>query len=240
MEAVTVRELHRDFDPELLARLYRDVLEPAFPRAELERMEPLASRLAAPGEPVSLAAVALGPADEVVGGLVADLDRDSQVLLISYLAVRSDLRGQGIGTLLMRDVASRWYDEGVLLAVAEVHDPRHWPDRSDMPVARLRLFERLGARALATPFVQPALHGDAERVPGFLLLALHVDPSVRLREGDKEGIPATLLARFVRRYYADAEGPAPSPDPELASLLARIEQGELVELLPVSEYERVV
>jgi hypothetical protein len=87
--------------------------------------------------------------------------------------------------------------------------------------------------------VQPALHGDRERVRGFLLLALHVDPSIRLRESGKEGIPAALVARFVRRYYEGAEGRVSSPDPELASLLARIERDEMVELVPLSEYERV-
>jgi GNAT superfamily N-acetyltransferase len=239
--ALEVRELHRDFDRQLLARLYREVLEPAFTPEELEGIEPLASRLTGPGGPGSLVAVALGPDGEVLGGLVADHDRDCRVLLLSYLAVRPDLRGQGIGSRLVRDVVPAWYEGGrVLLALAEVHDPRRWSDRGDKAVARLRLFERLGARALAAPFVQPALHGDGERVRGFLLLALHVDPSIQLHDGDREGIPAPLLARFVRRYYEDAEGPASAPDPELASLLARIEQDELMELVPLSEYERVV
>jgi GNAT superfamily N-acetyltransferase len=241
VDELEVRELHRDFDRQLLVRLYREVLEPAFAPEELEGIESLASRLTRPGEPGSLVAVALGPDGDVVGGLVADHDRDCRVLLLSYLAVRPDLRGQGIGSRLMRDVVPAWYEaRQVLLTLAEVHDPRHWSDRGDMAVARLRLSERLGARALATRFVQPSLHGDRERVRGFLLLALHVDPSIRLRDGDKEGIPASLLARFVRRYYDDAEGPVSSPDPELASLLARIEQDDLMQLVPLSEYERVV
>jgi GNAT superfamily N-acetyltransferase len=239
VEALEVRELHRDFDRRLLARLYREVLEPAFAPDELEGIEPLAARLTRPEGPGSFVAVALGPDGEVLGGLVADHDRECRVLLLSYLAVRPDLRGRGIGSRLMRDVAARWYEGGeVLLAVAEVHDPRHWPG-DPAAVQRLRLFEAVGAQVLDVPFVQPALHGDGERVSGFLLLAFHVDPSIRMRDGDTEGIPASLLARFVKRYYEDAEGPASPPDPELVSLLARIEQDELVELVPLSEYERV-
>jgi GNAT superfamily N-acetyltransferase len=241
MEGVTVRELHRDFDPELLARLYRELLEPEFSPAELEAIESLGSRLQGNGSPDSLVAAAVGPDGELLGALVADYDRDCRVLLLSYLAVKRDLRGRGIGSFLLRDVASTWYEsEQVLLAVGEVHDPRHWSGRGDSAaVDRLRLYDRLGALALGVPFVQPALHRDAERVPGFLLLAFHVDPSIHLRDGGVEGIPSRLVARFVRGYYEDAEGSVPTSDAEFDSLLALIEQDELVDLLELSNYERI-
>ena len=225
MDALDVRELHRDFDPQLLARLYREVLEPAFTASELEGIEPLASRLAAPGEPGSLVAVALGPDGELLGGLVADHDRECRVLLLSYLAVRPEARGRGIGSSLVRDVASNWYDgDEVLLAVAEVHDPRHWPDDAAAE-GRLRLFEKLGARVLGAPFVQPALHGDGERVGGFLLLAFHVDrdhPPARGRQGgDPRGAPGPVRQALLRGRGGSRRRP---PDPELA-VAARPDRG---------------
>jgi hypothetical protein len=83
-------------------------------------------------------------------------------------------------------------------------------------------------------FVQPRLHDDRERVPGFLLLAFHVDPSA----GDAGGVSSSLVARFVRRYFEAAEGPGP-PDPELTSLLAEIERGERIELVDPGEFDRI-
>jgi len=234
IDGMTVRELHREFDRGLFDRMYRELLEPAFPRGELEPAEPLASRLAAPEQPGSLAAVALDGDGELLAGVVADHDRECGVLLISYLAVRPDARRQGVGTYLMREVASRWY-EGTLLTLAEVHDPRPWSARGDnSAVKRLAFFGRLGAVLLRTPFVQPSLHPGAERVGGFLLAALHVDPDV----AEEGGVSSDLVARFVRRYYASAEGER-AEDGELASLLAGIEASETVELLPVGEYERI-
>jgi hypothetical protein len=183
--------------------------------------------------------VALGDTGEPLGGLIADLDRDAQVLLLSYAAVRPDRRGQGIGSFLFQDVAGRWYREAdIPLAIAEVHDPRHWTDDGDAG-PRLRLYDRLGARVLDLPFIQPALSSRTKRVPGFFLLAFHVDPAILRRQDGVEGIPSALIARFVTNYFEDCEGISAPYDQELTSLLTEIQQAEVVELVPVSEYERV-
>jgi GNAT superfamily N-acetyltransferase len=189
----------------------------------------------------TLASVALGADGSVLGGAVAEVYADERVLLLAYLAVRPDLRGRGIGTRLMEHVAPRWYARpDVLLAVAEVHDPRPWANvDGEDPVARLGLYERMGARVLGVPFVQPALGPDRARVPGFLLLAFHVDPSVELRENGGSAIGADLVGRFVRRYYELAEGEPDPADAQLSALLARIEERPTIALLPISEYESV-
>jgi hypothetical protein len=109
----------------------------------------------------------------------------------------------------------------------------------DDPLGRLRLFERLGARVLGVPFVQPALGAGGERVGGFLLLAFHVDPSVEIEFDGQPGVPTDLLAGFVRRYYETSEGIRPPYDAQLARLLGRIDEQPMIPLLPVGQYHRV-
>ncbi|HET9507425.1 MAG TPA: hypothetical protein VFO81_05735, partial [Gaiellaceae bacterium] len=144
-------------------------------------------------------------------------------------------------TKLMEQVASRWYAHtAVRLAVAEVHDPRAWSGvEGDAPLRRLRLYERLGARVLAVPFVQPALSAEQARVPGFLLLAFHVDPSVELARDSRSAVRSGLVGRFVRRYFESVEGARAPYDPQLAQLLEQIEEHSSIRLLPIGEYDRV-
>ena len=96
---------------------------------------------------------------------------------------------------------------------------------------RLHFYERFGARVLDVPFVQPALANGRARIPGFLLIALHVDPAVVVHV-DGESVRADLVSRFVRRYYEEAEGAHEPWDPELARLLAVIDRVPTIALLP--------
>lgn len=237
----TIHDLHRRFDPEILDSFYAEVLVPSFRPEELQSLDSMAAGLTGRGEPSVLASVAIGPGDEILGGIVAERHPDSEVLLVGYLAVRPDRRGRGIATSLVRRAEAEWHaDENVRLALGEVHDPRSWTGvGEDEPVARLRFFERLGARVLAVPFIQPALGPEGRRVRGFLLLALYVDPSITMTSGAEQGIPTDILSRFVRRYYEDTEGAQAPYDPELAWLLDQVEREQTVALLPLSQFELV-
>jgi GNAT superfamily N-acetyltransferase len=238
---LNLRDLRRHFDRDLVDRFYREVLAKSFFRDELESAEYLAAGLQADEEPRVLASIALGSGDEVLGGVVAECYTESGVLLIAYVAVRPNVRRRGIGAQLMRRAATEWYaDEHVLLAVCEVHDPRHWSEADgEDSFARLRFFERLGAQLLAIPFLQPAIENGGERVRGFLLIALHVDERIVVERDGRRGIAADRMARFVRQYYEAAEGAREPYDPELARLLARIERDDIVALLPLGKYAAV-
>jgi hypothetical protein len=104
---------------------------------------------------------------------------------------------------------------------------------------RLDLYDRLGARVLGVPFVQPSLGEGRKRVPGLLLLAFHVSPDLELPLNDGTGIPSEIVARFVRRYYETTEGPPDRDDKQLSELLRRIEEKPTIPLLPIDEYEHV-
>lgn len=239
-EGLIVRDLHRDDDPKFLDRFYGEVLAASFRPEELDTLESIADGLRGRDERVVLVSVALGPSRQVLGGLVAERHRDSEVLLVGYLAVRPDQRGRGIGSALMRRARAQWSaDENIRLALGEVHDPRRWEGVDpDDPMARLRFFARLDALLLDVPFIQPALHPGGRRVPGFLLLAFYVDASLSVNRGGQQGIPAQVLSRFVRDYYEHVEKAKPPYDPELSSLLDRIEGTKTVPLLPLDLFRR--
>jgi GNAT superfamily N-acetyltransferase len=236
-----LRDLELDYDDALLRSFHRDVLAPSFSSDELDDVETLARALRGEGDTELLTTVAVADDGTVLGGVVGETYVREGVLLLSYLAVRPGLRGLGVGTELMEHVASRWYARpAVRLALAEVHDPRSWSGvEGDAPLRRLRLYERLGARVLGVPFVQPALSSDRARVPGFLLLAFHVDPSVELAQGSHSAVRSDLVGSFVRRYFESVEGARPPYDPQLAQLLRQIEEPSSIRLLPIGEYDRV-
>ncbi|MEA2419155.1 MAG: hypothetical protein QOE60_1361 [Thermoleophilaceae bacterium] len=226
-------DLHEDFDRDILERFHRDVLEPSFSADETVALEALAASIRLGN---ALVTVGLGEEGEVLGGIVGDWFDGQRVLLISYLAVRPDLRGQSIGTDLRGRAVETWPGQKPAhLVVAEVHDPRVWDGvGGDQSVARLRLFERFGARMLDVPFVQPRLQPGTDRVSGFLLLAFLVDEAILVGAEDGEGIRSRLIGHWIRSYYELAEGARPPYDPELEELLNRVERDDTVALLPLS------
>jgi GNAT superfamily N-acetyltransferase len=240
-ERVRLQDLRRDYDEELLHDLYTQVLEPSFARDELEPVESIAAGLQGRREGDVLAAVALDASGKPLGGLIAERDSQTSVLLLSYIAVRPEARGRGIATLFMEHVAADWYRHpDVLLALAEVHDPRSFADVvGEDSIGRLRLYERLGARLLAVPFVQPALTEGRERIPGFLLLVFHADPRACVERDGSTGVRSEIVTDFIRRYYESAEGVTPPYDPQLAKLLQAVGARDEIPVLPISQYSRI-
>jgi GNAT superfamily N-acetyltransferase len=230
--AATFHELDVDYDEALAQRLYREVLAVSFDTDELDDFDRFSRGLVGKAEVPTLATVALGHDSQVLGGIVGEIYASSKTLLLSYLAVRPDVRTHGIGAALVNHAVPRWrHRSECRLAVAEVHDPRRWSAPADAAEARLRFFERVGAHALGVPFVQPALEPGRSRVSGFLLLVFDSD--------HEREVPAAHVARFVRDYYAVAEGAVPPFDPQLAELLAFIEREPRIPVYPIADYARV-
>jgi hypothetical protein len=221
--------------PEQLERLYDEVLNPSFPVDELMPRDKLLPRLAQEDSGVCCRVV-LDPAGRVVAAIIADIYQGSRVLLLSYLAVVSELRDRGVGTGLASDAVPRWIARyQPALAVAEVEDPRRHVAGDSVGYgdadARMRLYDGLGGLILPVPYVQPALTAGADRVRNLLLMVFHAAPEVcpdRLLDPE-------LLVRFLTDYFTACEGKTPV-DAEFTALLDACNRPGGIPLVKPSEY----
>ncbi|MET0902514.1 MAG: GNAT family N-acetyltransferase [Acidimicrobiales bacterium] len=233
----TLRDLAADPDEALLARFYDDMLVPYFSEGERVQLSALQGGLLAEPRDTD-AVVAVDDDGAVVGGAVGEWDGDADVYLLSYLAVRADLRSQGLGAQLMDHVRGWWEARGAGVALAEVDDPRHHEvsDYGD-PAARLRFYERVGARVLGVPYTQPEVRAGSGRVPGMLLISFVVSNEAL----DGYGLRADVLRRFLGNYLMFSEGATPETVeaavdglmPELAGRTAAIP------ILPMASYAEI-
>jgi GNAT superfamily N-acetyltransferase len=207
-----------DLPPDIVRDIYSRILKPAFRPEELMTFEELVSTYTGGGEDPSYVLLRTGAP---VAVMLGEWYASHRVLLLAYLAVAEEIRGSGIGGQLMRSVLPHWYaDTSGALVVAEVDDPRSWATdrRRGDPVARLRFYERHGARLLPLLYFQPSLRAGSPRVRGMFLLRL--DHSAR--------VPSDVLSEFLVEYFTICEGPSAIYDPEVAELLSNAGAVDLV------------
>ena len=214
--------------PELLERLYRDVLSRAFTPAELISLEEFKIEFA--GQPTRYCGAMMLEDGRPVAGLIAEYSTASGVLLLGYLAVREDHRSKGIGAALLERTVPLWQERYKPVAtLAEIEDPRlHPASQFGDPIARVRLYDRLGARFLPLPYFQPSLASGLPRVMGMLLISV---------DAHLDGVPATALTAFLDEYIETYEGTAArESDPEYLALRAEvIALGPSVPLQPLTD-----
>jgi GNAT superfamily N-acetyltransferase len=219
-------------DGQEVADFYRIVLTPHFRGDELETEENIAVGLRSGG---TRALVARTEDGTIVGGAVVDWFARSHVLLLSYIAVLPGLRGGGAGVKLIAAAVSGEGAAGVdpLLVVAEVEDPRHFSNDPVLgdPEARVRFYERLGARTLPVPFVQPALGAGRDRVPHLLLMVLGGSLAPR----GTQRVDGETVELFLREYFEGCEGPLSPDDTSAQNLLAACRQPGGLPLLLIGD-----
>jgi len=209
-------------------RFYNEVLEPGFPPSELVSLE---SALGSYHAQHSIATIAMA-GKEAVGGALGDYFAESDVLLLSYLAIRPDMRSKGIGSALLRDALSKWREKvDPVVILAEIEDPRvHGASQGTYgdPVARLKFYARLGSRFLPVPYFQPSLEpGVLPRVRGMLLISPDSAP---------ESVSTDVVLGFLREYMTVSEGAeAAEDDAEFTALCDKVESwAEDVPLWPLA------
>jgi len=212
---LAIEELNPDSDS-AVTDFYERVLVPHFRAAELVSSEDFSVSLKEGGTRALVARTGEG---SIAGGAVGDLFSRSRVLLLSYLAVPAEGRGMGTGGLLMKALTDLWGRQvNPSLFVMEVEDPRHYgSDRSlGDPEARVRFYERLGARTVPVPYFQPALGPGYQRVRHLLLMVFggaEAPPGTRRLDGK-------TVELFLTEYIEASEGPVRSDDTEAQRLLA--------------------
>ena len=197
-------------DPADLTQLHEHVLAPSFPPAELIDLDELVDGCASG----RLRALGVRRDGQVVAGAVGSACAPGGIVLLVYLAIAPSARGGGIGGALLDGAVERWVAEfspGFVLAEVE-HPDYHpaSPEHGD-PVARLRFYERHGARLLAVPYFQPGIGPHGRRVPALLLAALSVDPAlVSTRAAGAvervSEVSAPPLRDFLVAYLRGSEG----------------------------------
>lgn len=224
---VRLDDQHSPDAPALLRELHDTVLRPSFRPAEY--VSPAVVKVA-DSRP---AIIARAPGGQVAGGALGHAYPASGVLLLSYLAVRRELRGQGVGTALMAALRERWLSAGTL-AVLELDDPRHHaphPAYGD-PAARLRFYGANGVRLLDLPYFQPGLRPGLPRVQ-HMFLGVIPAPGVTL----PPSVDGHQVSAFLDEYFADSEGTI-GGDEELTGLLsaARVPR---VRLIPAQDFNMI-
>jgi GNAT superfamily N-acetyltransferase len=181
---------------------YQEVLAPSFPREELCTLEEFRSTV--DDQHLSLIALDGG---RVVGGLVGEWDATRRVMLLVWLATRPGVRGGGVGGKLLDTALDAWRrDFAPCLVLAEVEDPaRHAGNElTGDPAARLRFYQRRGARALDMPYFQASMGEGLPRVPGLLLMVLHADDQFIGARPDT--IDPGVIRSYVESYLLRSEG----------------------------------
>jgi GNAT superfamily N-acetyltransferase len=227
----SVVEVNSTTRPDLLQSLYDEVLVKSFSRNDLG-----APWWKVDTDTLTQSLLALDSSGDVIGGAVSELFPHSRVRLLYWLAIRPELRGQGIGTLLMNHVAQSWYGQpGQKMVVGEIDDPRYWSGDSQDPLLRLKFYHRLGVRALDRPYFVPAVGPGYVSAYHVFLVSFDATAPAILPNGRVDGI---VVRTFINEYlkFAAKFSTGNQFDQESEWLLSFYD-GSAIPLVPLLEYE---
>jgi hypothetical protein len=123
--------------------------------------------------------------------------------------------------------------------VAEVEDPRYFSvSETGDPQARLRLYDRLGAKIVGVPYFQPRLEEGANRVQHLMLMAFVLNGAVITESADRS-VPTAPVAAFLEDYFAAYEGLEVLQDPEFRRLRDAVASTPQAPLLGADELDRL-
>jgi GNAT superfamily N-acetyltransferase len=225
-----MRIVELDAEGPAVERVYNEILTPSFPADE---MCPLKSVQTMADAGLGLVWAAVDDEGETLGCAVGDWDAELRVMLLSWLAVRPGLRGGGIGGPLLSAAMTEWQRRcAPCLILAEVENPeqRQVSDAYGDPIARLRFYQRRGARILDLPYFQAALGPEKSRVYNLFLMVLHADPS--FAGAGEDTIDGEVLRKYLEKYQIQCEGVIGTDD-DAVRLWQAVSRSNGVALLPV-------
>jgi GNAT superfamily N-acetyltransferase len=212
----------------LCRAFYDDVYRDSFPEPDETEDPDIWLPLMRPDPPADKQRVFLivaTDADRVAGGIMFELYPRSGDWLVTYIAVRRDQRGTGLGTALFAEM---------LRAVGELAPKRDWQVYAECenplcrPAAqrgnlyrRLAILSTFGLRHLPFDYVQPALSPDKNQLDDLLFLCWPRENA----DGDT-AIEGERIASFMAEFYATLDQ---SDAPALARMTAQLTAMEAVE-----------
>lgn len=204
-ETALIRE-----EAELDARL-RPIFEESFPPSEREPFEELAAGIAEGRMRLFVARMD----DEPVGmGVTIDLPANRAAVL-SYMAVRGDLRGGGIGGRLLAQIASTLNAEGTVHLLLEVESVDYAPpEEVELRRRRVRFYQRHGAQIIPCA---PCYRVPNLAEPGvvyYYLMWLPLRRRARMPAGAR-------LRRLVRAIFRRSYG-LPPRDPLVRDVIGEL------------------
>jgi GNAT superfamily N-acetyltransferase len=218
-------------DSLLLEGIYQDLLEPSFPSTELLPRGAFLQQV----RDGDLDALVARDGDTACGVIVGE--RVGSTVLIAWLAVGADRRGQGIGSALLTAGIERWIREpDVELVLAEIERPDlHLTDEAfGDPRRRVGFYARGGAAALALPYYQPPIAAGMPRVRGLILTIV--------ASATCEPVPRMLDAaevEAVQSYLLATLGPAAHADEETARIHRAARAAEGIRLIDLNDYREI-
>jgi GNAT superfamily N-acetyltransferase len=230
--------MRSEVSADLIEEIYREILEPSFGPNELDTLDTFLGGLAE-DEAWGLCAL---DGDKPVGCIMGYPFARARALLIGYVSVRPELRGGGIGDVLMDAAQQRWYAKpGVALVLAEIEDPRRHPPAGDIdPARRAMFYARRGAQVVVGPYFQPKLEGDGKKRVYDLFLTVISGTNDAI--SPQNSVRAEMIADFMLDYFRDSGEGSDWPradDDEGTRLLAWYRDRESVSLQPIGEYAQI-
>ncbi|MBK9698440.1 MAG: GNAT family N-acetyltransferase [Propionibacteriaceae bacterium] len=219
--------------PNQLADIYDRILARSFPSDELVDRATFLT-YATWGEVL----VSADDLEQVAAVAVADYSSATQLLLVEYLAVAPESREGGSGRKLLKAAQKRWSElmaPGAFLAELERPEGHVASAEFGDPVRRLKFYQRLGYKALALPYYQPALSPEGRAVMDLVLVVLVNDPEWASADGARFTEGARLEALLLERMPA----PAPGEEAAWAALMEATRNPEGIELVELSDLSQV-
>lgn len=155
---------------------------------------------------------------EVYGGVTLEYYRQSRCGFIGYLVVAPQYRQRGLARLLMEKVVNTFTQDslgaGVLLRAVfgETHGPRLIESDEDSmpPVERIGILDRLGARWIDIPYVEPEVNPGRGKPRSMILLVFWIPRQ------NQDFIECSIVKAFLREFYRCSHGTQnPEEDPDM-------------------------
>lgn len=211
----------REFD-----QIYSEILRPSFNDDELVPYTSFSNRLSEDRLDITVARQDGVP----VGVVIGDWFPRSESMLLSYLAVRSDIRAAGIGSAVTTAAFDRWQAvRSPRMIVAEIEHPRFFlPDeqRGD-PEKRLRFYGKMGGRILDIPYFQPPVAEGQPFVLGMLLLAFRVREDMEKVTSGSACVSSQFVSDLLAEYSSDFFDPLDESREAVADLAHALSKDDI-------------